>query len=137
MPPNMTKIFRTLDFYTLLGPNTGAHMSLDHWGLSDRIDRISLVTDAVLMSKRTCIAPLPLPYRFLSFTCLVGDGDPLGFHRWVAEMLQEAGGEFAAVPVRSYLSAAGSQLTTVIALNTTGDSLRNCYRAWRYCADEF
>lgn len=99
-------------------------MFLDHWGLSDRIDNISLVTDAVLMSKCACIALPPLLSRVLSFISPVGDGDVLGSHRWVAELLKEAGGEFAAVPVRPCFAAASPPpLTIIAARDTTGDPL--------------
>lgn len=98
-------------------------MSLDHWGLSDRIDNISLVTDAVLMSKCACTLS-PLLFWVLSFICPVGDGDILGSHRWVAELLKEAGGEFAAVPVRPCFAATGPPpLTIIVARDTTGDPL--------------
>lgn len=82
LPPNLTKIYR-------------------HWGLSDRIEKEGSVSQRVFMSKRAYAVLLAMSFSFLSrLPMSVGDGDPLGAHRWDVEMLEEAGGEFTFIHVR-------------------------------------
>jgi salicylate hydroxylase len=81
MPPNMTKVF-------------------NYWGMRDKVDEIGIVTDRIIMSRRT-------RSRFVSSLtasphyCAVDTAYLLGVHCWEHEMLQEAGGEFIALCVRA------------------------------------
>jgi salicylate hydroxylase len=84
MPPNMTKVF-------------------NYWGMRDRLDEIGIVTDRVIMSRRTRCSPSRLshPLTASPHYCAVETAYLLGIHSWEHEMLQEAGGEFMALCVRT------------------------------------
>jgi len=86
MPPNMTKIF-------------------NYWGMRDKVGDIGVVTERIVMSRRTRDPPL----MFFLSSQLIGPPYPrivetaylLGAHCWEHEMLEEAGGEFIALYVRA------------------------------------
>jgi hypothetical protein len=72
----------------------------NYWGMRDKVDEIGIVTDRIIMSRRTRCSPFhpvtPSPHY-----CAVDTAYLLGIHIWEHEMLQEAGGEFIALSVRA------------------------------------
>jgi salicylate hydroxylase len=71
----------------------------NYWAMRDKVDKIGIVTDRIILAKRTCCSLLPFllssPRHFLVETAYL-----LGVHCWEHEMLKEAGGEFIALHVR-------------------------------------
>jgi hypothetical protein len=68
--------------------------------MRDKVDEIGVVTDRVVMSRRTrCSSSHPVTAS--SHYCAVETAYLLGIHCWEHEILQEAGGEFMALCVRA------------------------------------
>jgi hypothetical protein len=77
----------------------------NYWGMRDKVGDIGVVTERIVMSRRTRDPPL----MFFLSSHLIGPPYPrivetaylLGAHCWEHEMLEEAGGEFIALYVRA------------------------------------
>lgn len=74
----------------------------NYWAMRDKVDKIGIVTDRIILAKRTCCSLLrlscPVTASLSYFT--VETAFLLGVHCWEDEMLKEAGGEFIALHVR-------------------------------------
>jgi salicylate hydroxylase len=75
----------------------------NYWGMHDKVGNIGVVTERIVMSRRTRHFPLCLVVFTTLLYCagLVENAYLLGIHCWEHEMLEEAGGEFIALYVRA------------------------------------
>lgn len=71
----------------------------NYWGMRDKVGDIGVVTDRVVMSKRTCSHRLVRSPSH-RYRLTVESAYLLGIECWEHLMLQEAGGEFIALYVR-------------------------------------
>ncbi len=71
----------------------------NYWGMRDKVDKLGLVTGRIILSKRTCSSLLT--FCLVVSRRTVETAYLLGVHCWEHEMLEEAGGEFIALHVRT------------------------------------
>jgi hypothetical protein len=75
----------------------------NYWAMRDKVDKIGIVTDRIILAKRTRCSLLSLscPVAASLHYFPVETAYLLGVHSWEREMLEEAGGEFIALHVRA------------------------------------